>query len=512
MFRFVLASVAPVVPAWGPAWGPSMFPNSGYLGQGYDIFKGNPHAQDGESDPGIRLEGILQLPYTEGLLTQDHRHAIPDRTTAVSTKGDCSVDMEAQKQYGAQAYSNSLSVDISTDFKGFGAKFSASTAYKDVSKKTSSQKSMFSDTKATCSVYRMKAHESQPPIVSDDFSYAVEVLPSSFDSNSAQAFFTFIRRYGTHLVTEVEMGGRFGRHFEFSQEGWVKVHESSVNVDTAAKHAGIISAGAECDTDQETQEARAFLAASTGQHSYTVGGKYSRSTDEWIAALSDEPAPIKFTLKRLDEILTSLYMPGLDEDTLRSRQVGLRAAIDNYCEELRSGGELESCDAPPDDQPMEMRHQTWWSNGNFRGSSNSRECRQNQYVTGISFVEQSGYGLVDMAVTCSDGESWRYWNIHAGSWNHGLVCDQGFSKVQGNEQDGYGIVNFKTYCSDGYNPLVSNNNQNGRWNTEIPCPSWAPVVVGFQTHYQSGYGIINFSPVCSNGNGITGATVDQFVV
>merc|ERR1740129_144376 len=82
----------------------STFPNIGYLGVGYDIFKGNPHSTD-TVDPGFAGK-VLLLSYEDGAKTDDQRYVIPDRTSAMST-ALCNSGFEASKIYGAQSFSNS---------------------------------------------------------------------------------------------------------------------------------------------------------------------------------------------------------------------------------------------------------------------------------------------------------------------------------------------------------------------------------------------------------------------
>lgn len=226
--------------------------------------------------------------------------------------------------------------------------------------------------------------------------------------------------------------------------------------------------------------------------------------------------PIKYTLNRLDEILTSSYMPGLDESILSSRQQGLKAAIDGYCQKLLKDGKLSSCDGPPADQPMEMRTNLGWSTENFRGFSNGmKQCPHSEHVTGIQWREQDGYGLVDLQVTCSDGTRWRSTGNNNGWWNTALTCPGGFSKVQGRSQWGYGIINFRAYCLHDTIEQDSNGQYGGGslWEHETPCPEWVPVVVGFETQENPGHGIINFHPRCSNGvTTVVGEPIGHMVI
>lgn len=57
-------------------------PNLGYIGRGYDLFKGNPLSDDGVVDQGFRLP-VMELPYTYKF-TADGNHRIPDNVDVIS--------------------------------------------------------------------------------------------------------------------------------------------------------------------------------------------------------------------------------------------------------------------------------------------------------------------------------------------------------------------------------------------------------------------------------------------
>lgn len=56
--------------------------NLGYIGRGYDLFKGNPLSDDGVVDQGFRLP-IMELPYTHKF-TADGTYRIPDNVDVIS--------------------------------------------------------------------------------------------------------------------------------------------------------------------------------------------------------------------------------------------------------------------------------------------------------------------------------------------------------------------------------------------------------------------------------------------
>lgn len=481
-------------------------PNIDYLGAGYNIFLGNPRCTDG-IDPGFVDTGkVLQLNYDDGRMTDDQRYIIPDHTRAKGA-AVCESEFESEEIYGAKSYFDSLSVDAKTDFGGFGASFSASVDYQSVSSGTSSNGNMFQEMKATCSVYEVSTEQFDTPQATEDFTKGIESLPESFDG-SEQQFWDFIKVFGTHVMIAMEMGGRAGHRLEFTQEAWTSFQSSGTDVAMAAKYSGIISAGVELETDEETSLAKEFSDQSVSDNKYNVGGKYSTNTDEWTESVRTEPMPIKYTLTRLDEILTTAYMPSSDESVLSSRQEALRAAIDGYCElKLLADGALSSCDGPPDDPTMFVstsQEDAVWSTDNNNGHiTGLKECDRNQYVTRMYWRYQDNHGLIDLRFTCSDDSEYVLVGTDAGWDDRELSCDGGFSKAVGMYQDNYGIVNVKAFCLHDDTEQDSNDNFGGDGSKDwqdgrTECPNYAPVIVGFELNYQDGPGLVNFRVTCSN--------------
>merc|ERR1711971_69350 len=114
------------------------------------------------------------------------------------------------------------------------------------------------------------------------------------------------------------------------------------------------------------------------------------------------------------------------------------------------------------------------------------------HVTGVQWEYQGNYGLIDVAIECSDGRTHRSTNNNDGSWNSWMKpcgSDKGFERIGAQYQGGYGLVNAKTDCG------VSNSNENGSWNRDLKCPR-GQLMMGIQVNEQGGYGIVNFRIKC----------------
>ena len=118
----------------------------------------------------------------------------------------------------------------------------------------------------------------------------------------------------------------------------------------------------------------------------------------------------------------------------------------------------------------------------------------------VKFVEQNGYGLVDLMMTCSGGSWFRLTHNRNGNWNGEKDCSSrynyGFQGIRGREQNGYGLINAYMQCAGGSSWTTSNGNMRGGWNGVRACQEgW--VISGFEVREQSGYGIINMRPRCT---------------
>ena len=65
-----------------PIYEPRRLPNVGYLGVGYDIYRGNPR-EIGNIDPGFRLEPIFNLTL-DGDTTPDSKYILPMELLLIS--------------------------------------------------------------------------------------------------------------------------------------------------------------------------------------------------------------------------------------------------------------------------------------------------------------------------------------------------------------------------------------------------------------------------------------------
>ena len=103
--------------------------NVGFLGSGYDIFQGNPHAD--LYDPGFRSAVVDMTSYDRHHLTPDQRFRVPDGAE-VRQEVACSYESDSIAIHGTSSYSPSLALDVSVNLKLWSAAFSSSVDYQHV--------------------------------------------------------------------------------------------------------------------------------------------------------------------------------------------------------------------------------------------------------------------------------------------------------------------------------------------------------------------------------------------
>lgn len=325
------------------------FPNIGFLSRGYDVMKGNPHSI-GTVDPGFR-ESVYDLTrYDQGKKTEDQRYIIPDHSE-VEMCPACLLEWKSEIVAGAKSYTDSLEVEVSAEFSGWGAKFSASTDYKRVEEGSTAHKEVYTASKATCEVYCASLDVFDSPSLTVNFMKGVkDYLPQNY---SAAKYKYFIDTFGTHVLSAVRMGGRFGQQSTFSSHNWTHMLQTGVNVKASASYSAWgASASVSTMTDKQRKDAEEYSKQSTSQSLYTVGAlpPSDGKVETWVKDVVLEPMPLHYTLTSLDTVLTTSYFP--DDKHISIKNKNLQKALKAYCEQLQRDGHVKSCKPPPPDPPI----------------------------------------------------------------------------------------------------------------------------------------------------------------
>lgn len=332
---------------------PPKLPNIGYIGYGYNIFYGNPHCTD-VFDPGFGQVPLFEFSYDKKQITTDGRWLIPDAVSVPGEATECSISGSSQTIQTAYDYQSSLSVDVTVEASGYGAAFSASSDYKQVSQDTSSTKDVFITTSATCQTYLVNLNNFMHPNYSDVFAEQGALLPEFFDPNNASMFWQFFDLFGTHFPTQIIFGSRWGYSFESTQAQYTSMQTAGIDITVAASYAGIINAGVTTESTYAQQMATSFSTLTFNTFEYGLGTPppSSGDTQDWLTSSlgSEFMDPLQYALTNISYLFTPEYTQNL---TLMTKFESVSAALAQYCAlHLLPNGIVSTCDAPPVSPPV----------------------------------------------------------------------------------------------------------------------------------------------------------------
>ena len=322
------ACFSPLVKFEPSANSPPKYPNIGYLGSCYDIFKGNPLTTRG-LDPGFLDHGIYLFTYNQGLTTADGRYSIPDHTT-VNDAQSCSFSFSSRVNKDTASYMDSLKIHVDASFKGWAASFSASADYQEVHQSTQSRQTVYVSSQAQCQAYGASIDYAT---FTDDFVNAIRYLPEVLNSSTKHDYLTFIQQYGTHIVTALKMGGRFGVRSEFATSNYSGLYSHNINVKATAGYSGSVDVSASLATDAQKKDAKIFNDVRRNYKMFQIGGHppvdEKQTAFEWAQSVKDNPLPLSYSLTELSNFVTSLYFPHTMK--INEKQKNLRNVMLEYC-------------------------------------------------------------------------------------------------------------------------------------------------------------------------------------
>ena len=370
------------------------FINIGYLGSCYNILQGNPKVTAGEIDPGFQDgQNIYEFTYNERRTTTDGRYSIPDNTSVYDIQS-CSFTFSSTTIKESSSYSSSLKVHVDADFSGWGASFSASSDYQKVKQTTSSGESMFISSEAECQAYGASIEDTQ---ISKAFTDAVMHLPTA--SSSLDEYTEFLQVWGTHVVTSLIMGGRYGVRSELTTKNYSTLSSSQFNIKAAAGYSGFVSISASASTEQEKKVAEQFDESRQSYVIYQVGGKppvdENGTTFEWAQTVKEMPLPLRYSLTEISKYFSSIYFP--HDNNIDAKRALLLNAKDDYCK--KTVPDPMMCqDISPHDSRIEVsiaNENTYISEGSYSQYSENPSMRIIGALVGEGKADSQSVIMVD---------------------------------------------------------------------------------------------------------------------
>ncbi len=319
-------------------------PNIGYIFHGYNYLYGNPVVDPNEgSDPGVSRMPIFKASFGRGSMTSDMRYLVPDGTSFLKAVS-CRIDFSSTEGRSEKSYMNSLSNTVGTEssFLGFG--FKASTTVQSKTEELKTASFSYVNTEAVCSVYTGAIFMDLPPKPSDEF---IASLSKCDKDPSDENFRNLIDNYGTHFLTDIVMGAKFGEESKIKTDEYEKMEADGFDVGTAAGHSGKFSAGVTTETSSEKEQRERFESARTSKTTYSYGSNIPSDGDAntWASQSSDDPMPINMDITALSELMTEEFLgdTGIDYEKLKQPLIEY---LTQYCSQLVDEQKAKDCMPP----------------------------------------------------------------------------------------------------------------------------------------------------------------------
>ena len=319
-------------------------PNIGYIFHGYNYLYGNPVVDPNEGkDPGVSRMPIFKATYDRGSTTSDTRYLIPDGTNFLKAVS-CRIDFSSNEGRSEKSYMDSLSNTVGTEssFLGFG--FKASTTVQQKTEELRTASFSYVITEAVCSVYTGAIFMDLPPKPSDEF---IASLSKCDKDPSDENFRNLIDNYGTHFLTDVVMGAKFGEESKIETNEYEKMEADGLEVGTAAGHSGKFSVGVTTETSSEKEQRERFEASRTDKTTYSYGSNIPADGDAntWASKSTDDPMPINMDIEALSELMTEEFLGGTGIDYEKLKQP-LIDFLTQYCSQLVDEQKAKDCMPP----------------------------------------------------------------------------------------------------------------------------------------------------------------------
>lgn len=209
---------------------------------------------------------------------------------------------------------------VKVSYMGFSGEMNASFS----TSRQTDQSCYFGLYEAEYSGWRVLLQQQDSSGMSPEFAAALGGLPASCNTSNQDQFFQFFRRFGTHVVTQVQVGGalRYGLTINKSYS----MDETKVQANVALEYKAVmVDAAATASVDwsnlgEDWASSRTVIINSVGadtgpldalQPSY--GENDNAIFSAWNSAVMSNPAVINFVLQPLSSLVSGAQASALDE-------------------------------------------------------------------------------------------------------------------------------------------------------------------------------------------------------
>jgi len=322
-------------------------PGFQFLGFGYDALYGNPKSTEGDGDPGFRTN-IFTFTNNDKQMTQDGKWQVPDKTTSQDFGETCTETQDSKIMASAYDYQNTVEDGIGLSGGFMGVEFSLSTDMKKVDHQTRNKTSIFAQVQAKCSAYRLTMHTYDHPPLDPNFVAGVKYLPNDY---SEAEYMQFLKNFGTHAVTQLQVGGRWGWQMTFNYQSYVNMLDDSVDVSFGISVAAQAKAGFNVSHKEDKKSYMHVVNSISSNATFNVGGSFSPDTKTWMDSVKAAPMPVYLDLTSLATLISPMYIPDVDAAVLEKKSKSMKQAVSGYCAYVKKTIDSTATCTKPEPRP-----------------------------------------------------------------------------------------------------------------------------------------------------------------
>lgn len=335
------------------------YPGVDYLGMGYDIFKGNPNGEGTYMlDPGFR-KPVRVLAYSMNWRTRDGKFRTPMNSVSLPLFS-CARSDQYSNIADASSLASSMSIDASLSIEAGspagGGSFKASAGYNEAKNEARSSSMYRFESKSYCLKYKFaflsSSNVPQEQIMPQFLNKAADALVA-LDGKSPKAmseqelsdamvpWFDLFNVYGTHFITELDVGGKVIYDRYVTQSKMREQQSSDWNV-------GVSGGGKSISFEMQASFSMAMASQSSSESAKEFGGSKmsvmggvpvgDASTVEgfaaWAKTVDTNPMPVRYKMASFalfsEQVVAAVMTPKEFEEPPSSS--GTQAVVKYPCD------------------------------------------------------------------------------------------------------------------------------------------------------------------------------------
>ncbi|SBT31124.1 sporozoite micronemal protein essential for cell traversal, putative [Plasmodium ovale wallikeri] len=306
--------------------GMTVFPGLYFVGIGYNLIFGNPLGEpDSLTDPGYRAQiYILNWEISNRGIANDLATLQP-LNAWIRKENACSRAESINECSSVSDYTKNLAIEasVSGSYMGLGA-FSASSGYNKFLNEISKRTSKTYLVKSNCVKYTIGLPPYVPWEKTIAYMNAVDDLPRDFtgldkdsectsdtyeqkkatdDCKDVHSWMQFFQTYGTHIITEAQLGGKITKIIKVSNSSVSKMQKEGVSVKATIKaQFGFASVGGSTGVSSDSASKNNDESYDMSEQLVVIGGNPIKDVTkeenlyEWSKSVTKNPMPINIKL------------------------------------------------------------------------------------------------------------------------------------------------------------------------------------------------------------------------